>query len=114
MSMRKNPQQTYIHGEHIGLLDDVVGRSGRYLEIEASQLDSKRHIGRRLVSKIKPNGRLDRLVCPKDAGAFAGQGPCSSSTPRTNRRPSETALCPVASPVVVPRASPRSRAIPCR
>ena len=59
MSMRKDPQQIYIYGEHIGLLDDVVGCSGWYLEIEAGQLDSKRHIGRRLVSKIKPNRRLD-------------------------------------------------------
>src|SRR5947199_9465087 len=61
MSMGKDPQQTYIHGQHIRLLDDVVGGSGRYLEIKAGELDSKRHIGWRLVSKIKPNRRLDRF-----------------------------------------------------
>src|SRR2546422_509401 len=59
MSMGKDPQQTYVYGEYIGLLDGVVGRSGRYLEIEAGQLDSKWDIRRRLVSKIKTDRRLD-------------------------------------------------------
>src|SRR5437588_8987806 len=43
MSMGKDPQQTYIYGEHIRLLDEVVGGAGWYREIEAGQLDSKRH-----------------------------------------------------------------------
>jgi len=37
----------------------VVGRAGRYLEIESGQLDSKWDIRRRLISKIKTDCWLD-------------------------------------------------------
>src|SRR5436190_4056043 len=57
--MGKDPQQTDLYGEHVGLLDEVVGRAGRYLEIESGQLDSKWDIRRRLISKIKTDRWLD-------------------------------------------------------